>query len=394
MVDTIQPNVLAIIVTFPVISTLFVAFRVFFRTWYRQFKWGTSHYERDMAATLTFTSDDALCVFAWALAIANAGITYRYALVRHTGYHIWDVPERTVEVQISSAKLSMAQQLSYNPSLCLVKASIILFLMRLGDQRKSIRYSLTGFFIFNIGHMIAVFFGVLMQCLPIHMYWDHPKTDQIIDNKVVNPNYTCFNAEAFIMSTASIAMLTDILVLIIPIAMVWPLRLNWRKKLAVGCVLSLGWIVVAVALIRLKSFYDFFHVVNPDPTYALGVTVFVVEVNIAIILSCGPAVNSIVTRFAPKLFASRGASRGASSRTFDTDGEPYEYEIPARRPRRYDLPSLSMSRDTAHGSRERDDDGDSQLEIMNDDSLGAKRADIIRAMINNDKNGRGLYNNR
>lgn len=34
----------------------------------------------------------------------------------------------------------------------------------------------------------------------------------------------------------------------------------------------------------------------------------------------------------------------------------------------------------------------SSNEIMNNDSLGAKRADIIRAMINNDKNGRGLYN--
>jgi hypothetical protein len=146
--------------------------------------------------------------------------------------------------------------------------------------------------------------------------------------------------------------------------------------------------VVIVALIRLKSFYDFFHVVNPDPTYALGVTVSVVEVNIAIILSCGPAVNSIITRFVPKLFASRGASR----HTFDTAGDPYEYEIPARRPKRYDLPSLSVSQGTAARSRrDRDTDGDSQLEFMNDDSLGARRADVIRAMIDNDKNGRGMY---
>lgn len=387
MVENIQPQALAIIVTFPVISTIFVGLRVVFRTWNRQFKWGPSPFGREIAGTLTFTLDDGLCVFAWALAVANAAITYRYAIARHTGYHIWDVPKRSIELQVYFAKLSMAQQLSYNPTLCLVKASIIVFLMRLGDQRRLIRYSLTGFFFFNIGHMVAVFFGVLTQCLPIHMYWDHPKTDQIIDDKIVNPNYTCFNAEAFIMSTASIAILTDILILIIPIAMVWPLRLNWRKKLAVGCVLSLGWILVIVALIRLKSFYNFFNVVNPDPTYALGVTVSVVEVNIAIILSCGPAINSIITRFAPKLFA----SRGASNRTFDTAGDPYEYEIPARRPRRYDLPSLSISRNTVRGNTERDDDGDSQLEIMNNDSLGARRADVIRAMIDNDKNGRGMY---
>ena len=170
---------------------------------------------KDMAVALSCPSDDALCVFAWVLAVINAGITYRYALVRHTGYHIWDVPERSIEVQVSSAKLSMAQQLSYNPSLCLVKDSIILFLMRLGDQRKTIRCSLTGLSILNIGNMVAVFFSVLTQCLPIHMYWDHPKTDQIISDEVANSNYTCFNTEAFIMSTVSVAILTDILVLII-----------------------------------------------------------------------------------------------------------------------------------------------------------------------------------
>ena len=331
--------------------------------------------------------DDAFCVFAWALAVANAAVTYRFTIANYIGYHIWDVPEHSIEDQVYSSKLSMAQQLLYNPILCLVKASVMVFLMRLGDQRRVIRYSLTTFFVFNIGHMVAVFFGVLAQCLPIHMYWDHSKSDRIVDGKVVNPNYTCFNAEAFSMSTASIAILTDILILIIPIVMVWPLRLNWRKKLAVGCVLSLGWIVVIVALIRLKSFYDLFNVVNLDPTYALGVTISVVEVNVAIILCCGPAINSMITRFAPKLFA----SRGASSPTADTAGDPYEFEIPARRPKRYDLPSLSSSRNTARQYRVMDDDEDSQLEIMNNDSLGTRRADVIRAMIDNDKNGRGMY---
>jgi hypothetical protein len=43
MVETIQPQALAIIVTFPVISTIFVTLRVLFRAWNRQFKWGTSH---------------------------------------------------------------------------------------------------------------------------------------------------------------------------------------------------------------------------------------------------------------------------------------------------------------------------------------------------------------
>jgi hypothetical protein len=307
--------------------------------------------------------------------------------VYHIGYHIWDVPELTIEDQVYASKLSMAQQLLYNPILCLVKASIMVFLMRLGDQRRLIRYSLNTFFVFNIGHMVAVFIGVLTQCLPIHMYWDHPRTDEIIDGKLVNPDMTCINAEAFSMSTTSIAILTDILILIIPIVMVWPLRLNWRKKLAVGSVLSLGWIVVVVALIRLKSFYDLFNVISPDPTYALGVTISVIEVNVAITLCCGPAINSMITRFAPRLFT----SRGASGHTANTARDPYGYEIPTRRPKRYDLPTLSSSRNTARPYRVMDDEDEFQRPILNDNGSVARKAEVIRAMIDNDKSGRGMY---
>lgn len=86
-------------------------------------------------------SDDGLCLLSWALAVANAGVMYKFIQVNYIGYHIWDVPDQTIEDKVFSGKLSMAQQLLYNPILCLVKASIIIFLIRLGDQRKKIRYS-------------------------------------------------------------------------------------------------------------------------------------------------------------------------------------------------------------------------------------------------------------
>jgi hypothetical protein len=56
---------------------------------------------------------------------------------------------RTVDNQVYSSKLNMAQQMLYNPILGIVKASIILFLLRLGDRRWFIRYGLIAFFIFK-----------------------------------------------------------------------------------------------------------------------------------------------------------------------------------------------------------------------------------------------------
>jgi hypothetical protein len=54
-----------------------------------------------------------------------------------------------VDNQVFSSKLNMAQQMLYNPILGVVKASIILFLLRLGDRRWFIRYGLIAFFIFK-----------------------------------------------------------------------------------------------------------------------------------------------------------------------------------------------------------------------------------------------------
>jgi hypothetical protein len=173
----------------------------------------------------------------------------------------------------------------------------------------------------------------------------------------------------------------------IPIAMVWPLRLNRRKKLAVGCILSLGWIVVAVAVVRLKSFHDLFNVVNPDPTYALGVTTSSVELNVALTVCCGPAINSIITRFAPRIFATRNKSR----ETANLAGDPYDYEIPARQPKLYSIPCVSTSRYSERPYRVIDEEQVGPFQPMDYASLEARRAEIIRAMINNDRNGRGVY---
>lgn len=316
------------------------------------------------------------------MAVANAGVLYKYIQLTHVGYHVWDVPEQTSEDQVHNNKISMVQQLLYNPILSLVKASIMVFLFRLGDRRKIIRWSLIGLFLFNLGHMLGTFFGALTQCLPIHMYWNRWDPGE-------TTAFSCFDEYAFSMATAAIAILTDVLILLIPIFMVWPLKLNRRKKIAVGSVLSLGWIVVIVACVRLKSFYDLWNNTDEDFTWSnsLGVVISIVEVNIAIILSCGPALNAILTRVAPRILGSKNAT-GRTNTFAYKDG----YDMPSRTPKRFDMPSLPNSRNSGRPYRELDDDlGGSQDEIMNNDSLGAKRADIVARMIDNDQRGQGMY---
>jgi hypothetical protein len=125
-----------------------------------------------VALTYATSTDDGLCVVACVLAVAYAGVVYRWIIANFFGYRmnvnlkvclvepnthisshtdVWDIPDyvRAVDNQVFASKLNMAQQMLYNPILGIVKASIILFLLRLGDRRWFIRYGLIAFFIFK-----------------------------------------------------------------------------------------------------------------------------------------------------------------------------------------------------------------------------------------------------
>lgn len=157
--------------------------------------------------------------------------------------------------------------------------------------------------------MLSVFLVVVFQCSPVHMYWDHHKTDKLVGGKIIKNNHACIDRASFSLSTAGISVLTDVAILLVPIAMIWNLRMPIRRKLAVVFVFSLGWIVAVVGIIRTKFFVDFWYGRFPDPSWSLWHTLSGVENNVAIMVACGPAIKGYLTRFFPRLFGTSQASR-------------------------------------------------------------------------------------
>jgi hypothetical protein len=242
------------------------------------------------------------------------------------GYHTRDVPKLDLQDKVLADKVFFAQGLLYNPVLGLVKWSIISFLLRLDDRRKGIRWTLLSLQAFNLAHMISVFLVVVFQCSPANMYWNHHKTDQMINGQVVNDNYTCIDQASFSLSTAAIAVLTDIAILLVPIAMMWNLRMPIRRKLAVVFVLSLGWIVAVVGVIRINFFIDFWYGRFPDPSWSLWHTLSGVENNVAIMVSCGPGIQALVTHFFPRFCGTSSGSRSTGNLYYNPRG----HELPSR----------------------------------------------------------------
>lgn len=122
-------------------------------------------------------------------------------------------------------------QLWYNPVLALVKASILVFLLRLGGHHPALFKAIWALMIFNILHAIAVFFGALFQCRPIHTNWN-PELRE-------DPDTVCIDNSFHIIQSA-IAIMTDVAVLALPFWIFLGLRMPTATKVAVLGVFVVG----------------------------------------------------------------------------------------------------------------------------------------------------------
>ncbi|KAI6882361.1 hypothetical protein KC360_g5871 [Hortaea werneckii] len=250
-----------------------------------------------------FRSDDYIVAVAYLLAIGQTAMVYMYTLKSWQGYHFYDVPDLTAKERAQASKYDIANQLLYNPILALVKASVICFLWRLKDRRKSIRWSLGLLFAINLGLAIATFVADLCQCTPVSYYWDHHETDNYdAEGNVIEKGGTCIQQVEFFLITAGLSVWTEIVLMSISMAVVLSLKMKKASKIAIGTVMSLGWIVVLIGIIRIVLYYYRFQPDNVDRSYSLSYTISGAEVNIAIIASCGPALRAFSKLYIPDFF--------------------------------------------------------------------------------------------
>lgn len=127
-----------------------------------------------------------------------------------------------------------AVQILYNPILALVKSSVLIFLLRLFGQKDRVRRFIIWLNVANIAQMVAVFLAITLQCLPVAFNWDLSiRGGRCVDRRVL---YTC---------TAVINIVTDLLVLGLPVWIFVGLKIPKRTKFALLFVFLLGFLYVS-----------------------------------------------------------------------------------------------------------------------------------------------------
>ena len=123
------------------------------------------------------------------------------------------------------------EQLCYNPVLALVKASVLVFLLRLGGHDRTIWLVIWTLMFVNAAHALAVLFGALFQCLPIRTNWTPALRD--------DPNTVCID-DSFHIIQSAFTIFTDVLILALPFWIFMGLRMPRSNKLAVLSVFAVG----------------------------------------------------------------------------------------------------------------------------------------------------------
>ncbi|WQF86857.1 hypothetical protein CDEST_11871 [Colletotrichum destructivum] len=241
----------------------------------------------------------------WGLGMlfTRPGAQVRDLKLMYFGYRAVDVPE-TFDPAPAMWWFFMAQMF-YNPVLAFVRASILVFLLRLGGQKPGVRWAIHGLNTVNAAMAIAIFLVALLQCLPIEANWD----------PVVKASARCVD-NSFHVSISCLNVLMDVLVLLLPFWIFLGLKMPVGAKIAVICVFLVGVVVTVVAIIRLVAIYRLFYVPpdpNKDPFHDIGVVYNTVEVNLAIISSSAPALRPMFRKWWPKLFGAIGSGKTGSS---------------------------------------------------------------------------------
>ncbi|KAK1147820.1 hypothetical protein N8T08_000333 [Aspergillus melleus] len=183
--------------------------------------------------------------------------------------------------------------------------SLLWFFLRL-DQRQWMRWSVFFVMFIVVGLSFASAIGSIVSCTPPSKFWD-------VTGKKPGHCMSAGPQQDFYEVNGILNIVTDILIWLLPIPMLWRLHISLRKKAAIFGVFSIGILALAAACVR----YDFVLKLegNEDQFYHLADSLnwCTIEVYVAIFCGSAPSLSVLIKTYAPRVFGTSKAQNYASS---------------------------------------------------------------------------------
>ncbi|KAK7545009.1 uncharacterized protein J3D65DRAFT_46371 [Phyllosticta citribraziliensis] len=215
--------------------------------------------------------DDYLLIGAFGLLVGDLGIQHR----------IWVIgmaePQRASPAGfIEMQKLIYPGSLFYTLSLWLIKAALVIFYKRLaGTTYPYLQKLYNATLVWLAVSWLVILFDTIFRCYPLSRSWSR-------EGNTCPPSAGQINYWITILFN----ILTDVLIMCLPISMVLKLNLPTKQKFGVSCVFALGIIVIITSIIR--AYYS-----HTQETM-ITCTVSMIETSIAIIMTCLPTLRVVI----------------------------------------------------------------------------------------------------
>ncbi|KAJ5230319.1 hypothetical protein N7489_011027 [Penicillium chrysogenum] len=230
--------------------------------------------------------DDACCVAGLFHTYGMLAMQYHYARVgmRH---HITTIPP---ENAVLIAKMLMVYQIVYYNAMVLAKFSYLAFYLRIfvSKEFRLLTWICMGCAgAYWTGSMLQIF----LICAPFEKNWNPTLPGHCASQNVAFSTIGAFN------------LLTDVMIMALPIRFVWKLQMSMATKLALVGIFGLGIFISSITIIRIRvlTTVDF-----TDLSYSMIWAAFwsVTEPALAIANSCAPMLRPILKAAFPSLFSS------------------------------------------------------------------------------------------
>ncbi|RAL17774.1 uncharacterized protein BO97DRAFT_402275 [Aspergillus homomorphus CBS 101889] len=211
--------------------------------------------------------------------------------------------------------------LCYALTLPTIKLSILLMYRRLFPT-KTFGYATAAVGAIVLGWMISVVLAQILTCLPVDAAWNLSKA----------ADSHCIDQMKFYYGNSISNLLTDVIILCLPLPLIWRLKMTHEKKLGVTAVLLMGGFICIASIVRLSYLGA---IDTNDITYTLVAVGnwTSVETPLAIICACLPTI--------PALFRVKNRfTSGCSGSTSKTDGSGHH---PALRFSHHHHPSANLT---------------------------------------------------
>ncbi|KAF7540944.1 hypothetical protein G7Z17_g12065 [Cylindrodendrum hubeiense] len=295
------PAVFAVTATTLVLATVFVAARIFCRTY----------------IVRNVTWDDRVMMLAWVFAFFLS-FTICFGVRNGLGRHDTDIPDHE---RPALRRCEYVFSILYNPALMAAKTSVLIFYLRLAkNTQRVLRFaSWLTLGIVNIAGIILTFMNVF-QCLPTRAAWDSE----------YDGSTKCIPLLTEFICSSPVNIVTDLAILALPIPVLTGMRLPSRQKTILVLTFTVGIFVTIVDVVRI---YYLQQAIAETPSgissdsqsrfggqtdfawnASLSLMWSAVEVNVGMTCACVPTLKPLVLKLLPSMLYDPDGTRSSTSK--------------------------------------------------------------------------------